>query len=156
MDAKLLVKALFGTQGMENSGFGLKAAVFVPEQWLDVLQDGSHCWCCHPLSEALEREIQSFYISKHEALLCSSQSQCEWEDFLLMTNCKQCKIAAGSAPHSPQSIAVHWFICFFHCCLFSSPHVVVHSVILELKSKISKANYSGLLTQVARNHEQKK
>lgn len=48
MDAKLLVKALgvSGTQGMENSGFGLSAAEgdagASSRAVVDVLQDGSH------------------------------------------------------------------------------------------------------------------
>lgn len=119
---------------------------------------GHTCWWCHPLSEALEREVYSIILhlkTRGLALLfpvpvwvggffCSDPVW--WQT---VTSVK----AAGSAPCSPQSIDVHWFICFFHCCLFSSPNVAVCSIILELKSKISEANYSGLLTQVARNHE---
>lgn len=105
--------------------------------------------------QRLCKEVQSTsYISKHEP--CSalpSPSMSRRIFFWWQTN--HCKIAAGSAPHSPQSIAVHWFIYFLHCGLFSSVNVVDHSITLELKSKISEANSSGLLTQVARSHEQK-
>lgn len=133
--------------------------VFPPEQWSDVLQDGSHVLMVSPIIRGFGKRGVFNHFTSQNSRPCSAlpSPSVSGKIFLLwsslMTNCNQCKIAAGSAPRSPQSIDVHWFIYFFHCCLFSSPKVAVCSIILELKSKISEANYSGLLTQVARNHE---